>query len=113
MTLEEVRQLLATIAGYDGRAVDARTIHDWHAILQPIEFGLAAQAVRLWYSENRGYIQPHDVAVAAARVAGIDREPSITQRRLEGTGMPWDSEKLAGLWPLPQIERKNQDEEQA
>lgn len=109
MTLEDVKQLLATIAGYDGRAVDARTIYDWHAILQPIPFDLALQAVRVWYAENRGYMQPHDVAASAARLAGVDQRPSITQQRIEGAPMPWASEGLAAPWLPRGIERKDDE----
>lgn len=109
MTLEQVKQLMATIAGYDGRAVDARTIYDWHAILQSIPFDLALQAVRVWYAENSGYAQPHDVAATAARVAGVDRAPSITQQRIEGLPMPWANEGLAAPWQLPKIERKSDE----
>ena len=109
MTPEDVKQLLATIAGYDGRGVDARTVYDWHDILKSIPFELAHQAVRLWYAENRGYIQPHDVAATAARVAGLDRQPTITQQRLEGRELPWDQQALAAPWVLPGIERKRDD----
>lgn len=107
MTPEEVRDLMATVAGYDGRAVDARMIMDWHAIIAPISRELAMQAVRVWYSENRGYIQPHDVATMAARLAGLDRAPSVTERRIEGIPQPWDAEGLAAPWAPPQIERKS------
>lgn len=106
MTLEQMKQLLATIAGYDGRAVDARTIYDWHAILKSIPFELAHQSVRLWYAENRGYIQPHDVAATAARVAGLDQQPTVTQQRLEGRELPWDRQGLAAPWQLPGFEHK-------
>lgn len=106
MTPEEVRDLMATIAGYDGRAVDARTIMDWHAIVAPIDRDTAMQAVRVWYSENRGYIQPHDVATTAARLLGLDRQPTITQQRLEGRELPWERQGLAAPWALPGIERK-------
>ena len=107
MTPEDVKQLLATIAGYDGRGVDARTVYDWHDILNSIPFELAYQAVRLWYAENRGYIQPHDVATTAARIAGLDRAPSVTERRIEGIPQQWDAEGLAAPWAPPQIERKS------
>lgn len=109
MTLEEMRQVLATIAGYDGRPVDARVIHDWHEILQAIPFQLALAAARAWYQENRGYVQPHDVAQYAARLAGLDRRESVTEQRLQNVRPAWELEGLAAPWLLPGRERHDDE----
>lgn len=109
MTPEEMRDLFATIVSFDGRTVDARTIIEWHALIGSIPAELARQAVRVWYSENRGFIQPHDVAVTAARLAGLDQEPSVTQRRIEGVPQPWDAETVVKPWAPPGIERKSDE----
>lgn len=95
MTLEEMRDLLATVAGYDGRRVDLRTIEDWHAALGTIPHELAMRAVRAWYVENRGYIQPRDVIEKVAEQTGHDRPDSITARRLEGRPMIGGAQELA------------------
>ena len=103
MTLEQMREILATVAAFDGRAIDRRVIEDWHAAIGPLNPELALAAVRAWYTENRGYIQPRDVLDVAARIEGLDRPDSITARRLEGRPLPFGSEPLAE--PL-NIERK-------
>lgn len=82
MTLEEMRDVLATVASFDGRAVDRRVIEDWHEVAGSIDFDLAKAAVRNWYAFNRGYLQPHDLAASAASVSGLDRPDSVTDRRL-------------------------------
>lgn len=104
-----MRDILATVAGYDGRAVDARTIHDWHALLGSIPHDLALPAVRAWYAENRGYIQPHDVAQYAARLAGLDRRESVTEQRLQNVRPAWELEGLAAPWLLPGRERHDDE----
>lgn len=109
MTPEEVRELLATIANYDGRAVDARTIMDWHDALQSIPFDLAKAAVTQWYQTTRGWIQIHDVTSGAVALAGLDRAETVTSRRLEGLAQPWESEELAPVMVMPEIERKADD----
>lgn len=110
MTPEEVRELLATIANYDGRAVDARTIMDWHEALKSIPFALAKASVTLWYQTTRGWIQVHDVAAGAIALEGLDREQTVTSRRLEGLSQPWDSEQLAPVMVMPEIEGKNNED---
>lgn len=84
MTLEEMRDLLATIASFDGRTIDRRVIEDWHELCHSIPYELARQGVLLWYGMNPGYMRPHDLAGAAASVAGLDRRESVTSRRLQG-----------------------------
>lgn len=106
MTLEEMRDVLATMAAYDGRAVDRRVIEDWHAIAGSLRFDLAIAAVRNWYTFNSGYMQPHDLAASAAVLAGIARPDSITQRRIEGRALP---PSVSGELPLAaplNLERK-------
>lgn len=114
MTPEECRGVLALIAGYDGRTVDAPTIMAWHKILEPLTNGVALEAVRLWYTENRGYIQPADVVSYAARIVGADRRPTVTQQRLDGVMLPWDHQRLGSAW-IPkrqnEIERQEHGEE--
>ena len=105
MTLEETREILATVAAYDGRAVDRRVIEDWHAIVGGIEYRLAEAAVRYWYTFNRGYLQPHDLATAAATVSGLDRPDSVTARRLAGQPLPHEIQDQV-LAPLLPLERK-------
>lgn len=107
MTLEEMRDLLATVAAYDGRAVDRRVIEDWHEIAGSLDHRLGVAAVRYWYTFNRGYMQPHDLAAAAATVAGLDRPDSITSRRL--AQQPLTHEIRDGvLAPMLKLERKEQ-----
>lgn len=110
MTPEEVRELLATIANYDGRAVDARTIMDWHEALKSIPFDLAKAAVTLWYQTNRGWVQVHDVAAGAIELAGLGEVETVTSRRLEGLSQPWDSEQLGPVMVMPEIEGKNNED---
>ena len=45
----------------------------------------------------------------AARVAGLDRQPTVTQQRLEGRELPWAREGLAAPLVLPGIERKSDE----
>lgn len=103
MTLEQMREILATVASFDGRAIDRRVIEDWHAAIGPISPDLALAAVRAWYTENRGYIQPRDVIDQAAKIEGYDRPDSITARRLDGRPLPFGDEPLVA--PM-NIERK-------
>lgn len=105
MTLEEMRDVLATIASYDGRTVDRRVIEDWHDVAGGIDHRLALAAVRHWYTFNRGYMQPHDIATSAATVAGLDRPDSVTARRLAGQPLAHEI-RDAVLGPIIQIERK-------
>lgn len=96
MTLEEMRELLAVVASFDGRTVDALVITEWHATaLGALPADLARAAVRSWYSENAGYIQPHHIVTVAARLAGVDRPDSVTERRLTGRALPFGGEPLA------------------
>lgn len=103
MNLEQMREILATVASFDGRSIDRRVIEDWHAAIGALSPDLALAAVRAWYTENSGYIQPRNVLDAAARIAGYDRPDSVTARRLEGRPLPFGDEPLAA--PL-NIERK-------
>lgn len=98
MTPEECREVLATVAGYDGRTVDRHTILKWHAIIGPIPHNLADAAVVAWYGENSGYIQPHDVGVMAARLSGLADVDTVTRRRLEGRALPWAQQGLGAAW---------------
>lgn len=98
-----MRELLATVASFDGRPVDRRVIEDWHAAIGPLNPDLALAAVRAWYTENRGYIQPRDVIDTAAALSGANRPDSITARRLDGRPLPFGDEPLAA--PL-NIKRK-------
>ena len=84
MSLEQMRALLAKIAAYDGRAVDRLVIEEWHAIAGSLDYELGVVAVRYWYTFNRGYMQPHDLAAASAKVSGRDEPDSVTARRLAG-----------------------------
>lgn len=103
MTLEQMRELLATVASFDGRSIDRRVIEDWHAAIGPLSPDLALAAVRAWYTENAGYIQPRNVLDVAARIGGFSQPDSITARRLEGRPLPFGDEPLAA--PI-KLERK-------
>lgn len=102
MTLADVREVLATIAAFDGRHVDRRTLEEWQPIIGGMPLDLARQAVREWYAENRGYAQPRDVVEYAARITGLDRAESVTDRRIAGRPNPWDGEPLAEPLALPE-----------
>ena len=101
-----MREVLVSVAAFDGRTIDVRVIHEWHAVMGAIDAGLALQAVRVWSAENRGFIQPNDVAATAAKLAGLGRQKTVTELRLDGEPFPWERETLAAQWVLPQIERQ-------
>lgn len=106
MTLEEMRdEVLATVASFDGRAVDRRVIEDWHAVAGTADPRAARAAVQYWYATNRGYMQPHDLAVSIAAVTGSDRPETLTARRLDGLP-PKHEITDTGLAPMMELERK-------
>ena len=108
MTLEEMRDLLATVAAYDGRAVDRRVIEDWHNIAGSLDHGLGVAAVRYWYTFNRGYMQPHDLATSAATVSGLDRPDSVTARRLAHEPLAHEIRDSV-LAPMLELDRKAEE----
>lgn len=105
MTLEEMRDLLAMMASFDGRVIDRRVIEDWHELCHSIPYELARAAVKLWYGMNPGYMKPHDLAGAAATVAGLDKQESITSRRLRGLPALHEAADST-LAPPMELERK-------
>lgn len=105
MTLEQMRALLAKIAAYDGRAVDRVVIEEWHAIAGGLDYELGVVAVRYWYTFNRGYMQPNDLATAAAAVSGRDKPDTVTAQRLEGRPVP-HHEANKRLAPMLSLDRK-------
>lgn len=108
MTLEEMRDLLATVAAYDGRAVDRRVIEDWHNIAGALDHRLGVAAVRYWYTFNRGYMQPHDLATAAAAVSGLDRPDSVTARRIARQPLAHEIRDSV-LAPMLELDRKAEE----
>lgn len=107
MTLEEMRDLLATIASYDGRAVDRRVIEDWHAVVGSIPYEIALLATRSWYAYNSGYMKPNDLATSAASVAGLDQPDSVTDRRLNSQPLAHEVVNQTAA-PMLSLERKKE-----
>ena len=103
-----MRDLLATVAAYDGRAVDRRVIEDWHNIAGSLDHGLGVAAVRYSYTFNRGYMQPHDLATSAATVSGLDRPDSVTARRLAHEPLAHEIRDSV-LAPMLELDRKAEE----
>jgi len=75
MTPEETAKVLAEIALYDNRRVDAPTVAAWHRIIGKLDYADAHAAVVAHFSESSDWVQPRHIIEQAKRIRSARQAP--------------------------------------
>lgn len=68
MTPEQTVTVLAKCAAFDRRTVGRADVLAWHEVLSDLDFAVALEAVKRWYTNNRDWIMPSDVRALAVEI---------------------------------------------